>query len=384
MDLTQEFDQLLDTKARQLITAAREFAVETVLPASRLAAGAHEWASATIRAACGIGLAGMEIPVALGGHGMRYLVRARVAEELARVDFPFAFALINHHNAAARIAAHGTAVAKDRFLPPMLAGDSVGCTAMSEPEAGSDFAAITTTARRVTDGWRLDGAKRWIANAAGADVLLTFAQTNLAKGAAGIACFIADGRNPGFTRGPLDPFAAMGAAGIGGFTLSAYHVPDDHVLYPPGEGFAQAMAGVNKARTHIAAMACGMVAASLDIALAYARKRKTFGKSLLEHQGLRWSLADVATTLEAMRMFTYRAATLIDQERKEAILAAAMAKKFAGEQCLPAIARCMQAMGAVGMGDDNVPAKHLLAAKAIGFADGTTEMMNERIGAILA
>ncbi len=144
------------------------------------------------------------------------------------------------------------------------------------------------------------------------------------------------------------------------------------------------MAGVNKARTHIAAMACGMVAASLDIALAYARKRKTFGKSLLEHQGLRWSLADVATTLEAMRMFTYRAATLIDQERKEAILAAAMAKKFAGEQCLPAIAGCMQAMGAVGMGDDNVLAKHLLAAKAIGFADGTTEMMNERIGATLA
>lgn len=384
MSLTDEFDQQLPPRGRALIKRAREFAEEAVRPAVRRPGG---WAGATIRAACAAGLAGIEIPEACGGDGLPYAVRVRVAEELARIDFPFAFALINHHNAAARIAAHGAAAAKERFLPPMLAGEIIGCTAMSEDRAGSDFAAIATVARPGADGWRLTGAKRWIANAAGADVLLTFAQTDLTdRGRDGIACFIVDSRAAGFTRNPAESLSALIAAGIGGFSLHDCPVPDAHVLYRPGEGFAQAMAGVNKARGHVAAMACGMVAASLDAALRHARTRETFGRPLVEHQGLRWSLADVATVLEALRLLTYRAARLTDERpdaAHAATQAAAMAKKYAAEQAMLAIAACAQAMGALGISDDSVTARHLMAAPALGIADGTTEMMNERIAALI-
>src|SRR5258708_37667453 len=159
MDLPDEFDQQLTPRGRHLIALARNFAVETLHPT---VAQASSWAQQELRSACALGLAGIEVCEELGGCGLPFAVRARVAEELSRVDFAFGFALINHHNAIARIAAHGTDEAKAAFLPIMLRGDAIGCTAMSEPEAGSDFGAIVTMARRTTGGWGLHGTKRWI------------------------------------------------------------------------------------------------------------------------------------------------------------------------------------------------------------------------------
>jgi acrylyl-CoA reductase (NADPH) len=381
MDLPDEFDQQLTPHGRHLIALTRNFAVETLQPT---VAQASSWAQQELKSACALGLSGIEVSEKLGGFGLPFAVRARVAEELSRVDFAFGFALINHHNAIARIAAHGTDEAKAAFLPIMLRGDAIGCTAMSEPEAGSDFGALATMARRTSDGWVLQGTKRWIANAAGADVLLTFAQTDEQAGSReGIACFIVDANVKGFERGPVESMPGLAAAGIGGFGLHAYHAQDKDLLYPPGQGFKQAMAGVNKARTHMAAMACGMVAASLDGATRHARTRKAFGKLIFSHQGLRWSLSDVATTLAAMRLLTYRAIRLIDLDSRDAVMAAAMAKKYTAEQCLPAIAACVQAMGAIGMSAESALARHLTAAPAIGIADGTSGMMRERIGALL-
>ncbi|MCP2091720.1 UNVERIFIED_ORG: alkylation response protein AidB-like acyl-CoA dehydrogenase [Paraburkholderia sediminicola] len=381
MDLPAEFDQQLTQRGRHLIALASNFAGETL---QRTVVQASSWAQQELRSACALGLAGIEVPEEFGGCGLPFAVRARVAEELCRVDFAFGFALINHHNAIARIAAHGTDEAKAAFVSTMLRGDAIGCTAMSEPEAGSDFGAISTMARRTSDGWVLQGTKRWIANAAGANVLLTFAQTDEQQGSReGIACFIVDGNAKGFERRPVESMPGLASAGIGGFELRAYHAQDKDVLYPPGQGFTQAMAGVNKARTHVAAMACGMVAASLDSATRHARARKAFGRPLFSHQGLRWSLADVATTLAAMRLLTYRATRLIDLESRDSVMAAAMAKKYAAEQCLPAIAACVQAMGAIGMSADSALARFLTAAPAIGIADGTSGMMRERIGALL-
>jgi alkylation response protein AidB-like acyl-CoA dehydrogenase len=129
-------------------------------------------------------------------------------------------------------------------------------------------------------------------------------------------------------------------------------------------------------------MCCGMIETALGKALDRAVRREAFGQPLLGHQGLRWSLADVATTLEALRLLTYRAGSLIDRGL-DAQMAAAMAKKFAGEHTLSAIAACIQAMGAEGLLDEHGLGRHLAAAKVMGFTDGTTEIMNERIGRML-
>jgi acrylyl-CoA reductase (NADPH) len=383
VDATQEFDAALPDRARRLVREAREYAATVVAPQADGWERERRWPVAELRRACGeFHAAGIEVPPAHGGLGLPFGARVRVAEELAAADFGFAFALVNHHNATARIAESGTRAAAELFLPRLLQGASIGCTAMSETAAGSDFAAIATTAEATAGGWRLNGAKRWIGNGTGADVFLTFAQTDPSARAKGIACFIVDASTPGFARHDPESLPGIQSAGIGGYRMRDCLVPADHVLYPPGAGFKLAMAGVNKARTHVAAMAAGTIAAALDRSVAFAKERRAFGRALLEHQGLRWTLADVATSLEALRLLTYRAATLIDRG-EDAQVAAAMAKKFAGERAPAAISACLQAMGARGLLEEHGLHRRLAAAKAMGLADGTNEMMNERIGAFL-
>jgi acrylyl-CoA reductase (NADPH) len=345
----------LPPEAAPLLAELRAFAQAEVAPIT----ATQQWAGPAIRAACARGLAGIEIPKALGGHGLPYPVRAAAAEALARVDFAFAFAFINHHNAILRIAESGSAEARERYVPTMLRGELIGCTAMSEDGAGSDFTAIGMAARRVEGGWRLTGGKQWIGNAVGAEVALVFAQTDAQLGPAGIACF------------------------IGGFELTDSFVPDSDVLYPPGQGFRQAMAGVNKARVHIAAMACGLLHSALAQATAYCASRMVAGQPVFNQQGLRWSLVDVSVTHDVLQLLTQRAAALIEARDDAAVEAAATAKLYAGNECLAAIAQCVQALGARGMAEGQGLTRRLLAAKALCLADGSNEVMRERLGASL-
>jgi alkylation response protein AidB-like acyl-CoA dehydrogenase len=150
----------------------------------------------------------------------------------------------------------------------------------------------------------------------------------------------------------------------------------------PGEAFAKALGSINAARTHVAAMCCGTVGEALAIANDYARHRKSFGQPLIEHQGLRWKLADIATDLEAARLLTYRAANLVESGG-DAISAAAMAKKVSVEMATRCLPECMQILGANGLRSDYPIARHMLAAKIAAFADGTNEIQKDRIGRLI-
>jgi len=239
---------------------------------------------------------------------------------------------------------------------------------------------VTGTVVRVDGGWKLNGAKAWITNAAVAGLSVAYAQTDKAQGYRGIACFAIEAERPGFQRDK--PFELHGghAIGVGGFRLVDYFAPDEAVLHPPGQAFKAALAGINGARAYVAAMCCGMLQASLETAVRYTQQRKTFGRPVIDHQGVRWKLVDAATDLEAARLLTYRAARLID-EGGDAVLPAAYAKKFATDRTLTRIADCIQAMGANGLRADYPLARHLAGAKIAAYTDGSIEMMNERIGA---
>lgn len=369
----------LPPEAEPLLAAIRTFAQIEVEPLT----GTRNWAGPAIRAACMQGLAGIEVPKQLGGLGLPYTVRAAVAEALARVDLAFAFAFINHHNAILRIAESGSTEARERYITPMLRGELIGCTAMSEAGAGSDFTAINMNARKVDGGWQLTGGKHWIGNAVGAEVALVFAQTDAQLGPAGIACFIVRLDAPECRRITDQPLDGLALAGIAGFELNRCFVPDSDVLYPPGQGFKQAMAGVNKARVHIAAMACGLLHSALAQATAYCSTRMVAGQPVLNQQGLRWSLVDVSVTHDVLRLLTQRAAMLIEARDDTAVEAAAAAKLYAGNECLAAIAQCIQAFGALGLAEHKGLTSRLLAAKALCLADGSNEVMRERLGASL-
>ena len=217
----------------------------------------------------------------------------------------------------------------------------------------------------------------------GGELALVFAQTNPAAGAAGIACFIVRLDTPQCRRIVDRQMDGIAMGGIGGFELSDYIAADSDMLYAPGSGFKQAMAGVNKARVHVAAMASGMLRAALTQATAHTASRMVFGQPVLNQQGLRWSLIDVSMHDEILQMLIARAAALIEDESDAAVEAAAMAKLYAGNETLDAIATCVQAMGARGLAYGEGLTRKLLAAKALCLADGSNEIMRDRLGATL-
>lgn len=380
MTLKLQFDRLLTKKERSVIEQATQFA-ETHLSAGTQSMSSSE-RRALLRLASKEGLAGMEVPDRYGGSGGTFSLRMRVCEELARHDAAFSFALVSHHNIASRIANSAPESIKQQLLPQMLSGDTFSCTAMTEPQSGSDFVAMQTHGVRVKGGWQLNGAKAWITNAAFADVFLVYAQTDKASGTKGITGFIVLSEDVGFARTAPYDAPAVQAMEVGGFTLTDCFIPDDRVIYPAPSGFMAAMNGVNQARIHVAAMNAGMIEQSLHTALEYGESRIAFGKPVLEYQGLRWSLADVKTELTALRLMLYNAAQTIDAGQ-DAQSIAAMSKKYANDKALQAISQCMQAMGAEGLLDLYPLSRHLNCARAFCYTDGTPEMMNERIGYLM-
>ena len=216
---------LTDAEAAMLARAI-DFAETHVAPNAQTWEEERRQPIEALRTASLAGLAGLEVPESLGGSGMRFRLKARVAEEIARHCFAFSFSMINHMGLAGKIARDAPADIQKRYLPEMLAGEAIGCTALSEPQAGSDFAAITTSAKKVDGGWVINGEKAWITNAAHADLMFLYAQTDPAAGWRGVAGFLIDAREEGVTRVP--PFEIMGghAIGVGGFILEDHLVPD--------------------------------------------------------------------------------------------------------------------------------------------------------------
>ena len=382
MTLTEEFDQSLKAAERNFLANAIQFGASHIAPHAKKWEYSRCSPEKELRDAVAQGFASIELPLDLGGPGFSFGTKMRLAEELSKFDLAFTFALIQHHNALVRVAELPPSKEAKEILQKMLSGELIGCTAMSEPEAGSDFAALSTNAKKVDGGWILSGEKGWITNATIADVCLIYAQTDESMGYKGIACFVVLADQKGFIRQPAYDLHGAHAMGVGGFGLDQYFVPDHLLLYGPGAAFKTALHGVNRARVHVTAMNAGILESSMATAIQYGDKRKAFGKPLLDFQGLAWSLAEVATDIEAMRSLAYRGARLI-MNGEDALEAAAIAKKFGNDRTLMGIAACMQAMGANGLRAEYPLARHLSAAKLLSYTDGTVEMMNERISTII-
>jgi alkylation response protein AidB-like acyl-CoA dehydrogenase len=372
----------LNAAEASLLELARDFSRREVAPNAARWERERAYPRETIRAAAALGLTRIQVPAAQGGLDLRFRAKLRVVEEIARDDFGFAFALVNTHNAASRLARDGTDGQRARYLEGLLRGELIGAVALTEPAAGSDFSAIRTRAERTAGGWRLNGEKAWLTNGAAVDVMVVYAQTDPAAGSRGIAAFVVDAKHEGFERGA--PYAMSGAhaSGASGLKLIDYFAADDDLFYAPGAAFKTALSSITGARIYVAAMCCGMVEEALALALIRARSRSTFGEPLIKRQGLRWMLADAATDLEAARLLSYRATRLLE-EGADAVLAAAHAKKFATRMAERRLPQCMQVLGAEGLLEARPIGRHIAAARVAHYTDGTTEIQNERIAAYL-
>jgi alkylation response protein AidB-like acyl-CoA dehydrogenase len=334
---------------------------------------------ATLARAANIGLTAIEVPAALGGLALGVRAKVEACASLAAVDFGFAMAMVNTHNVAKRIAiSAGPDVAKS-ILPDLLAGKTSACTALTEPSAGSDAAAMQCRATEVSAGFVLDGEKSWIVNARHARYAIVYAQTGTPGTAAGIAAFLVDLADPSCTRYALDSALSQSSIGTGGFRLNQCFVPRDRLLLPAGSAFKAILEEINVARIYVAAMCCAMVSAGLRITMAYGEKRQSFGKPLCQHAAWREKLADCATALAASWALVQAALGAAEGAGDVRHLAAA-AKVNAVALAQTHLPILLHAMGAEGLRETHPFVRHVGAAQLAALTDGSTAMLLDRLG----
>jgi acyl-CoA dehydrogenase len=266
----------------------------------------------------------------------------------------------------------GSPAQKDRWLGPIAQGAVMTAFAMTEPEAGSDVAAVATIARRDGSGYVLDGSKTLISNAGIADLYIVFASTDRAKGAKGISCFLVPGDAAGLRF--MGPQVLSAPHPLGEIAFENCRVPADALLGAEGRGYGVGLAALDRLRPTVAAAACGMAARALSESLVHVQRRQQFGKPLAEFQLVQQKLARMATDLTAARLLTYRAAYEKDQGQERITSEAAMAKSFATEMAQRAVDDAVQLVGGRGVLADH-PVDHLYrAVRALRIYEGTTEI----------
>ena len=356
----------------------REFAQVQVAPRASSWVRDRQSCSDLLPAASRIGILGMRVPVEMGGLGLSLRCQMEALRLLAQADFGVAMALINTHNVAEQVSRLATPDVRERILPGLLAGLDAGCTAITEIETGSDVASIQTRAIPDSTGWQINGTKAWVINAQHATKIIVYAQTSTEQRTGGIAAFLIETDQVGFSRRDDCPDPGISSMGVGGLVLEGYVCPHESLIAGPDLAIRDILSAINVARIYVAAMCCGMVEDCLQRAADYGMSRSTFGARLHDHQGWRWTLADAEIELDALRLMIARASQRADHGqdiRREA----ARAKVFATRMASRHIPALMHAVGAQAFSEAVPFARHLLAAQVAGLVDGSTEMLLERI-----
>ncbi|WP_283135446.1 acyl-CoA dehydrogenase family protein [Rhizohabitans arisaemae] len=328
-----------------------------------------------------IGLLGLPYPEELGGGGQPYEVYLQVLEELAARWAAVAVAVSVHGLACSPVAAYGTPEQVERLLPDMLAGNVVGGYSLSEPQAGSDAAALTCRAEKVSDGYRVTGTKAWVTHGGIADFYALFARTG--EGRRGVSCFLAPGHADGLTFGR--PEAKMGLHAIPTTTAhwDGVVLEADRLIGAEGQGLEIAYSALDAGRLGIAACATGLAQAALDTAVAYAKERTTFGKRIIDHQGLGFLLADMAAAVGSARAVYLDAARRRDAGRPYS-LEASIAKLTATDAAMKVTTDAVQVLGGYGYTRDFPVERYMREAKIMQIFEGTNQIQRLVISRHLA
>jgi len=341
------------------------------------------------------GLLALGLPESYGGSGAGTLGLTIAIEEVAKYSNAAALMLLLSRLPTGPLLIAGTEAQKQRYLPGIAAGTTRAAFGLSEPQAGSDVAAMLTRATSVEGGWRLNGVKCWMSGVAQADWYTVFAKADSVGGLQGrpgadgglqgrpgadggrdsITAFIVDRRAEGVSVGTID--RKMGVRGVdtGELLLHDAVVPDENVIGEIG-GFRLAMLGLNAMRPLVAARGIGLAEGALMYATEYAQQRPAFGRHVADFQGIQWEIAKLATEIEAARLLTYRAASYADQGRftKEWVPYLSMAKYYATELAVRASGLALQMLGAAGYMKDHPTELYYRDAKQLTIVEGTSQI----------
>jgi alkylation response protein AidB-like acyl-CoA dehydrogenase len=357
---------------RDVRALAREFAANEIAPR------AAEWNAAkhvpvdVIRRMGSLGLLAPTIPEQYGGAGLDATSLCLVVEEIARADAGTSVSIaVQSGLVASPLLRAGTEAQKDEWLPRIASGEVLGCYALTEPDAGSDTAALRTRATASGDGWDITGSKQWISNGSMADVFIVFARTG-GEGARGVSAFVT-GRAPGLEVGREIPKLGLHTSSTVELAFDSMHVPGHALLGPEGEGLKLALATLDGGRITVAAQACGIAQAAIDLSVSYASERDAFGGPIARFQGVQFPIADVAAQLEAARLLTLHAAALRDAGEPHGA-AGAKAKLFASSVAVRAADVAVQTLGGYGYSAEYDAERLYRDAKITEIYEGTSQI----------
>src|SRR3990170_5255433 len=327
------------------------------------------------------GILGLPYAEEFGGGGQPYEVYLQVLEEIAAVWASVGVGISVHALSCFGLVTRGTLEQQQRWLPEMLGGSLLGAYCLSEAHAGSDPAAMRTTARRDGDHYVIEGAKAWTTHGGHADFYKVMARTSHVRN--GISCFLVPAEAEGLSADPPERKMGLTASATATMRFDGVRVPVERRLGEEGDGLRIALAGLDAGRLGIAAVATGLAQGALDHAVAYARERETFGKPIIEHQGLGFLLADMEAAVQSARATTLHAARLKDAGlpfRREA----SVAKLVATDNAMKVTTDAVQVFGGYGYTRDFPVERYMREAKVMQIFEGTNQIQRMVIGRALS
>jgi alkylation response protein AidB-like acyl-CoA dehydrogenase len=375
-------DRLLPTEeARDLIDLTRDIADKVLAPIVDEHEKAEKYPDGVFKTLGEAGLLSLPYPEEFGGGDQPYEVYLQVLEEIAARWAAVGVAVSVHSLACHPLFAFGTQEQKERWLPDMLGGSTIGAYSLSEPQAGSDAAALTCKASRVDGGYSVTGEKAWITHGGVADFYNLFARTG--EGSKGISCFLVPDGVDGLTFGRPEEKMGLTAVPTTSARYDGVHLPDERRIGTEGQGLQIAFSALDSGRLGIAAVATGIAQAALDEAVAYAKERETFGRKIIDHQGLGFLLADMAAAVDSAR------ATYLDAaRRRDAGLPysrnASVAKLIATDAAMKVTTDAVQVLGGNGYTRDFRPERLMREAKITQIFEGTNQIQRLVISRSLA
>ena len=370
----------LSNEQRLIRDTAREFADREILSRARDMDRAGELDLGLVRSLGEMGYLGAIVSERYGGRGLDHRTYALIVEEVGRGDSSARTVVsVQTSLVCSSIERWGTEAQKHEWLPRLCAGEALGCFGLTEPDTGSDAAALRTRAERVTGGWRLTGQKQWISLGTRAEVALVFAQTDPSLGHRGLAAYLVPTAADGFSAAAIHGKLGLRAADTATLSLDGVEVGDDALLGEVGDGFKVAMSALDSGRFSVAAGCVGICQGSVDASVAYATEREQFGRPLAGFQLVQELIADMTVDTEAARGLVWRAAWLKDLGRPSTT-ETSVAKLFATEASVRCANAAIQVHGGSGYVDDYPVERLLRDARVTTLYEGTSQIQKLIIG----
>ena len=354
--------------------AARDFAQNVLKPGVIERDRDQRFPADEIKQLGELGFMGMMVDPQYGGSGMDTVSYALAMEEISKVDASASVCMsVNNSLVCYGLQAYGTEEQKQKYLVPLASGQKIGAFCLSEPEAGSDATSQRTTAIDMGDHYLLNGTKNWITNGSTASTYLVIAQTDAEKGHRGINVLIVERDMPGFIVGAKEDKLGIRGSDTHTLLFNDVKVPKENRIGEDGFGFKFAMKTLSGGRIGIAAQALGIASGAYELALAYSKERKAFGKEISRHQAIAFKLADMATQIEAARLLVLKSAWLKDQG-EDYDLASSMAKLYASEVAMKQTVEAVQIHGGYGFVKEYHVERLMRDAKITQIYEGTSEV----------